>query len=221
MTEPTESTEPIAKAYDPSSIEGPLYEEWLERGYFRASAEAVLSGSRDPYVIVIPPPNVTSVLHMGHVLNNTLQDLLIRWRRMKGREALWIPGTDHAGIATQTVVEKRVMKEEGKRRTDFAREEFTAKKGDVWTCATGTEEESENAGEVVAAVDSIGDLKHYLRLLELVRSRKDVTRDSEFQATYRRYWRMNVARLGDGAGCSGVVAIDWKELSTSGIISRR
>ena len=121
-------TEPLSKTYDPASIERPLYQEWLDRGYFTASAEAVLKGERDPYVIVIPPPNVTAVLHMGHGLNNTLQDLLIRWRRMKGREALWIPGTDHAGIATQNVVERQLAAE-GLTRQDLGREAFVER---VW-----------------------------------------------------------------------------------------
>jgi valyl-tRNA synthetase len=121
-------TEPLAKTYDPRAIEQPLYEEWREKGYFGASAEAVLEEGRDPYVIVIPPPNVTSVLHMGHGLNNTLQDLLIRWRRMQGREALWVPGTDHAGIATQNVVERQLA-EEGLTRQDLGREAFVRR---VW-----------------------------------------------------------------------------------------
>ena len=121
-------TEPLSKTYDPAAIEKPLYEEWLEKGYFTASPEAVLEEGRDPYVIVIPPPNVTSVLHMGHGLNNTLQDLLIRWRRMKGREALWIPGTDHAGIATQNVVERQLAAD-GLTRQDLGREAFEER---VW-----------------------------------------------------------------------------------------
>ena len=78
---------------------------------------------REPYTIVMPPPNVTGVLHMGHALVTTLQDILIRWKRMSGYEALWVPGTDHAGIATQMVVE-RYLVTQGKRRTDYAREEF-------------------------------------------------------------------------------------------------
>ena len=121
-------TEPLAKTYDPAAIERPLYLEWERSGYFGASADAVLEGGRDPYVIVIPPPNVTAALHMGHGLNNTLQDLLIRWRRMQGREALWIPGTDHAGIATQNVVERQLA-EEGLTRHDLGREKFIER---VW-----------------------------------------------------------------------------------------
>ncbi len=114
--------------YDPGSIEKALYEEWEERGYFHADPQRVLEGRRDSYVIVIPPPNVTAVLHMGHGLNNTIQDVLIRWRRMQGREALYLPGTDHAGIATQNVVE-RLIADEGLTREDLGREAFVER---VW-----------------------------------------------------------------------------------------
>jgi valyl-tRNA synthetase len=120
-------TEPLSAQYDPAAIEAPLYREWEERGYFRADAARVAAG-RDPYVIVIPPPNVTSVLHMGHGLNNTIQDVLTRWRRMQGRESLYLPGTDHAGIATQNVVE-RIVAGEGMTRDDLGREQFVAR---VW-----------------------------------------------------------------------------------------
>ncbi len=119
--------ESLPSQYNPSAIETPLYREWEERGYFRADAAAVQSGAQ-PYTIVIPPPNVTAVLHMGHGLNNTLQDVLTRWRRMQGYEALYLPGTDHAGIATQNVVE-RMIAQEGKTRTDIGREEFVRR---VW-----------------------------------------------------------------------------------------
>ncbi|HET9983349.1 MAG TPA: valine--tRNA ligase, partial [Longimicrobiales bacterium] len=115
--------EPLSPQYDPHSVEGPLYRSWEEAGYFRADAGRVLSGEREPYTIVIPPPNVTAMLHIGHGLNNTLQDVLIRFRRMQGREALWVPGTDHAGIATQNVVE-RMLAQEGKTRYDLGREGF-------------------------------------------------------------------------------------------------
>ncbi|HEX6940108.1 MAG TPA: valine--tRNA ligase [Longimicrobiales bacterium] len=121
-------TEPLSPQYDPGAIEAPLYRRWEERGYFHADPEPVLEGRKDPYVIVIPPPNVTAVLHMGHGLNNTIQDVLIRWRRMQGREALWQPGTDHAGIATQNVVE-RILAKEGKTRYDLGREAFVER---VW-----------------------------------------------------------------------------------------
>ncbi len=110
----------LPKAYEPKCVEEKWYRFWEERGYFHADARS----NKVPYCIVIPPPNVTGVLHMGHALVDTLQDVLIRWKRMSGFEALWIPGTDHAGIATQTVVERHLMATTGKRRTEFSREEF-------------------------------------------------------------------------------------------------
>jgi valyl-tRNA synthetase len=121
-------TEPLPAQYDPAAIETPLYREWEARGYFRGDATRVNAGDADPYVIVIPPPNVTAVLHMGHGLNNTIQDVLTRWRRMQGREALYLPGTDHAGIATQNVVE-RLIAQEGLTRKDLGRDEFVRR---VW-----------------------------------------------------------------------------------------
>ncbi|HUP89079.1 MAG TPA: class I tRNA ligase family protein, partial [Longimicrobiales bacterium] len=120
-------SEPLDSKYNPGAIETPLYQEWEERGYFHADAATVLGGAR-PYTIVIPPPNVTAVLHMGHGLNDTLQDVLTRWRRMQGYEALYLPGTDHAGIATQNVVE-RIIAKEGKTRDDLGREAFVKR---VW-----------------------------------------------------------------------------------------
>ncbi len=127
--------EPLSPQYDPKDTEAALYRSWEEHGFFRAHAERVLSGEREPYTIVIPPPNVTAPLHIGHGLNNTLQDVLVRWRRMQGREALWLPGTDHAGIATQNVVE-RVLAREGRTREDLGREAFVAR---VWEYVRETE----------------------------------------------------------------------------------
>jgi valyl-tRNA synthetase len=121
-------SQPLPARYDPAEIEAPLYRTWEERGYFRADAQRVQDGAADPYVIVIPPPNVTAVLHMGHGLNNTIQDVLTRWRRMQGREALYLPGTDHAGIATQNVVE-RLVAAEGRTRADLGRDAFVQR---VW-----------------------------------------------------------------------------------------
>src|SRR5687767_14049566 len=111
---------------DPSAVETTLYKEWLDAGLFDADAKRSrrTGGDRDPFVIVMPPPNVTAVLHMGHGLNNTVQDVVTRWRRMAGDEALWLPGTDHAGIATQNAVEKLVARGEGKTRYDLGREAF-------------------------------------------------------------------------------------------------
>jgi valyl-tRNA synthetase len=108
--------------YNPKESEGSLYASWEKEGLFKARASA----KKKPFCIVIPPPNVTGILHMGHALNNTFQDILIRTRRMQGFEALWVPGTDHAGIATQNVVEKSLAKE-GITRKDLGREKFVEK----------------------------------------------------------------------------------------------
>ncbi|MFW6146014.1 MAG: valine--tRNA ligase [Planctomycetota bacterium] len=110
----------LAKVYDPKQTEPDIYALWRQARGFAADPAA----GGPTYAIVIPPPNVTAALHLGHALNNTLQDILVRWKRMAGFNTLWMPGTDHAGIATQTVVEKRILAEEGKRRGDFTREAF-------------------------------------------------------------------------------------------------
>ncbi|OGQ04432.1 MAG: valine--tRNA ligase [Deltaproteobacteria bacterium RIFCSPLOWO2_12_FULL_44_12] len=115
----------LAKAYDPKEVEQKWYSFWLEKNLFKAQD----SSKKKPYCIVIPPPNVTGALHMGHALNNTLQDILIRWRRMQGFETLWQPGTDHAGIATQNVVEREILAKEGKSRHDVGRDELIKK---IW-----------------------------------------------------------------------------------------
>ena len=109
----------LPKTYDPQAIEAKWYDWWKQRGFFRAEAE----WGGQPYTIVIPPPNVTGILHMGHALNETIQDVMIRRKRMQGFNTLWVPGTDHAGIATQNVVERQ-LKEQGKSRWDMSREEF-------------------------------------------------------------------------------------------------
>ncbi len=116
--------EELAKAYNPQGIEDRIYRQWEDAGYFHAEPR----GDKKPYSIVIPPPNITGILHMGHALNNTLQDILIRFKRMQGFEAEWIPGTDHAGIATQNVVERKLAKE-GVKRQDMGREKFVE---EVW-----------------------------------------------------------------------------------------
>ena len=111
------------KNYDAKAAEAKWYPIWEKNGYFHQEPDG-----REPYSVVIPPPNVTGILHMGHALNQTIQDILVRWRRMQGRNTLWLPGTDHAGIATQNVVEK-ALKKEGKRRQDLGREKFLER---VW-----------------------------------------------------------------------------------------
>ena len=115
----------LPKAYDPAGVEEKWYDYWLNEGFFHADERDT---SRPTYSIVIPPPNVTGSLHMGHALNSTLQDILCRWKRMEGYNVLWMPGTDHAGIATQNVVEKELAKE-GLTRHDLGREEFLKR---VW-----------------------------------------------------------------------------------------
>jgi valyl-tRNA synthetase len=117
-------SEELSKVYEPKTIERQANEIWSSQPYFHADPSV---NHEKTYTIVIPPPNVTAPLHLGHALNNTLQDILIRFRRMQKYNTLWMPGTDHAGIATQTVVEKRILSEEGKRRTDFEREEFVGR----------------------------------------------------------------------------------------------
>ncbi|PIS01767.1 MAG: valine--tRNA ligase [Chlamydiae bacterium CG10_big_fil_rev_8_21_14_0_10_35_9] len=112
--------ENLSKSFEPKEIEKKWYQYWEEKELFKADPNS----SKNPYCIVMPPPNVTGVLHMGHALVNTIQDILIRYKRMDGFEALWVPGTDHAGIATQTVVERHLFAKTGKRRKDFDREEF-------------------------------------------------------------------------------------------------
>jgi valyl-tRNA synthetase len=121
---PTSSTD-LPPQFDFAAVEREIYERWQRAGAFSASSARSTrgGGDREPFTIVMPPPNVTAVLHMGHGLDNTVQDVLIRWRRMAGDEALWVPGTDHAGIATQNVVEKLIAKE-GLTRTDVGREAF-------------------------------------------------------------------------------------------------
>ncbi|MBN1942996.1 MAG: class I tRNA ligase family protein, partial [Phycisphaerae bacterium] len=116
-------TKELATVYDPRQVEGKVYDAWAQAGAFKADPD----DERARFCMVIPPPNVTAALHLGHALNNTLQDVIIRYRRMRNFATLWMPGTDHAGIATQTVVEKRLLAEEGKRRTDYQREEFIGK----------------------------------------------------------------------------------------------
>lgn len=125
----------LEKAYNPKEFEDRIYSQWVEKGYFKPSSDSdspvhSQKKSNIKYTVVIPPPNVTGVLHMGHGLNNTLQDIVVRYHRMKGDDTLWIPGTDHAGIATQNVVE-RALKKEGKTRNDLGREKFIERTWEV------------------------------------------------------------------------------------------
>ena len=134
---------PLAAAFSPGDIEAPLYKKWIDAGYFTADA----SSEKPPFTIVIPPPNVTGSLHIGHALDHTLQDILIRMKRMKSFEALWLPGMDHAGIATQNVVEKQLAAQ-GLSRHDLGREKFVEK---VW------EWKAESGGAILDQMKRLGD----------------------------------------------------------------
>ena len=133
----------LASSFSPAEIEAPLYEKWVAAGYFTADA----TSTKPPFTIVIPPPNVTGSLHIGHALDHTLQDTLIRMKRMKGFEALWLPGMDHAGIATQNVVEKQLAAQ-GITRHDVGREAFVKK---VW------EWKAESGGAILDQMRRLGD----------------------------------------------------------------
>jgi len=141
------SHDDLPKQYDPAAVEVPLYERWHAAGYFRADEGKVLRGERKPFSIVLPPPNVTGNLHVGHALDHTLMDVLTRWHRMSGDEALWLPGMDHAGIATQTVVERQLAVD-GKTRHDFGRDLFVQK---VWDW------KHESGGAILGQMKRLGD----------------------------------------------------------------
>ena len=121
----------LPSQYDHEGAQRRWYKVWEQRGYFHAEpgAKDAAGNVKPPYTIVIPPPNVTGALHLGHALNNTLQDILIRMKRMQGFNALWMPGTDHAGIATQAVVERRLLEEQKLSRHDLGREGLIEK---IW-----------------------------------------------------------------------------------------
>jgi len=119
----------IPTTYDPGASEEKWYAYWLEHGFFESKPD-----DREPYTVVIPPPNVTGVLHMGHMLNNTIQDVLVRRARMMGKNACWVPGTDHASIATEAKVVRR-LREKGIKKSDLSRDEFMEH---AWSGRTNT-----------------------------------------------------------------------------------
>src|ERR1700712_4475517 len=135
----------IDKTYQPSEVESRIYAEWEQAGAFKAGRPERTTA--EPYSIVIPPPNVTGSLHMGHALNNTLQDILCRFERMRGKDVLWQPGTDHAGIATQMVVERQLAQTQQPGRRELGREKFLEK---VWTW------KAESGGTIVNQLKRMG-----------------------------------------------------------------
>lgn len=137
----------LDKTYQPSSIENRIYQQWLESGAFRCGRKTADGKPADPYCIVIPPPNVTGSLHMGHALNNTLQDVLVRFERMRGKDVLWQPGTDHAGIATQSVVERQLMQRQEPDRRTMGRGAFLKC---VW------EWKAESGGTIIGQLKRLG-----------------------------------------------------------------
>ena len=133
----------LAASFSPADIEAPMYEKWVAAGYFKADP----ASKKPPFTIVIPPPNVTGSLHIGHALDHTLQDTLVRMKRMKGFEVLWLPGMDHAGIATQNVVEKQLATQ-GITRHELGREDFVKK---VWQW------KAESGGVILDQMRRLGD----------------------------------------------------------------
>ena len=134
------------KNYQPAAVEPRIYAEWEDRGTFGCGHTRISERDGKSYSIVIPPPNITGSLHMGHALNNTLQDILARFERLRGKDVLWQPGTDHAGIATQMVVERQLA-EEGKTRHDLGRKEFIER---IW------EWKAESGGTIIGQLRRLG-----------------------------------------------------------------
>ncbi|OGC36705.1 valine--tRNA ligase [candidate division WOR-1 bacterium RIFOXYB2_FULL_48_7] len=176
--------EELAKVYNPSEVEQKWYSFWESHGYFQPNHQS----TQHPFTIVIPPPNVTGSLHMGHALNNSIQDLLIRYKRMCGFKTLWLPGTDHAGIATQNVVE-RELKKEGKRKEDLGREKFVEK---VW------EWKKEYGGKITTQLRRLGSSCDW--------SRERFTMDEGLSKAVRRHF---VQLYQEGLIYRGKRIINW------------
>jgi len=169
----------IADRYDPTRVEPHWYAVWEAGGYFHADVASV----KKPYCIVIPPPNVTGSLHLGHALNNTLQDVLIRYKRMDGYNALWMPGTDHAGIATQYVVERQLEKE-GKTKEDLGREAFVAR---VWKW------KEESGGTIIRQLKRLGASCDWAR----ERFTMDAGLSAAVREVFVRLWEEGLIYQGD------------------------
>ncbi len=174
------SEQQLPKAFIAKDIEEKWYTFWQENRFFNADNQS----SKPAYCISIPPPNVTGVLHMGHALVDTLQDVLIRWKRMSGFEALWVPGTDHAGIATQTVVERHLIASQGKRRKDFSREEFLEH---VWSWKENSEK------QILSQLKKVGCSCDWSRLAFTM----DEKRNRAVQAMFKKMFDANLIYRGD------------------------
>ena len=135
----------LEKTYEPGAVEDRIYKAWLDAKAFKAGAGA--RPGAETFTIVIPPPNVTGSLHIGHALNNTIQDILVRYKRMRGKDVLWQPGTDHAGIATQMIVERQLMERQEPSRREMGREEFLER---VW------EWKAESGGTIINQLKRLG-----------------------------------------------------------------
>lgn len=135
----------IPKTFSPSEVEENWYKKWEEGKYFKPKKS---KNGKKPYTIIMPPPNVTGKLHMGHALNHTIHDILIRLKRMQGHETLWIPGQDHAGIATQAKVEQKIFNEQGKTKHDLGREAFVK---EIWKW------KEEYGGHILNQFKKLGD----------------------------------------------------------------
>ena len=181
----------LPKAYDPHSVEQRIYSEWERSGAFAPR------GDGEPFCIVLPPPNVTGILHMGHALDHSVQDAIIRRRRMQGYKALWLPGTDHAGIATQNVVEREIAKHEGKSRHDLGREEFVKR---VW------EWREKSGGTITQQMRRLGDSVDW--------SRERFTMDADLSRAVRLVF---VTLFNEGLIYRGNRIINWCPRDTTAI----
>lgn len=170
----------ISPSYDPKATDQKWLRFWEENHLFTANPNS----PKPKFCIVIPPPNVTGVLHMGHALVNTLQDILIRWKRMSGYETLWVPGTDHAGIATQTVIEKHLLKTQKKRRTDFSREDFLAH---VWAW------KEENEKNIIHQLKKLGCSCDWSR----IRFTMDEGNNRAVRSIFKKLFDQNLIYRGD------------------------
>ena len=184
--EKTDDKSELSKAYEPADVEPKWYQFWLEQGVFRASLDP--ADTREPYTIALPPPNVTGSLHMGHALGDTLEDVLIRHKRMQGRNTLWQPGIDHAGIATQLVVERQLARE-GKSRHDLGRAKFIER---VWAW------KAESGGRIAEQMKVLGCSADW--------DRSKFTMDPELQRAVREAF---VRLHGEGLIYRATRLINW------------